>query len=60
MLLHEFPDTPGNDRRAADLAAAMQAEGVDATARYDLPNRTYTVTSHDPRAKRVMNALLGR
>lgn len=63
MLLDQYPDQPGNDEKAANLAAAMQAEGVDAQAHYDLPTRTYTVTTPvtpDPRAQRVMNQLLGR
>jgi hypothetical protein len=63
MLLHEFPDQPGSDERAADLASAMQAEGVDATARYETSTGTFTVTtpvSPDPRAKRIIDSLLGR
>lgn len=63
MLLDQYPDQPGNDRKAADLAAAMQHEGVDAQAHYNLSTGTYTVTTPvtpDPRAQRVMNQLLGR
>lgn len=63
MLLDEFPDEPGNDSKAAGLAAAMQHEGVDAQARYDLRTGTYIVTTPvtpDTRAQRVMNRLLGR
>lgn len=60
MLLDEFPDQPGSDQKAASLAAAMQAEGVDAQAHYDLRTGTYTVStpvSPDPRAERAMNKL---
>jgi hypothetical protein len=53
----------GSDLEAAHIAAHLRDAGVDAHAHYDLPTDTYTVSTPatpDPRAKRIIDSLLGR